>query len=34
MAREGRDLIVIWFAVCGTCDSAAIDKETRFVVGY
>ena len=34
MEREGRELIVIWFAGCGTGDSAAIDKETEYVVGY
>lgn len=31
---EGRDVLVIWFACCGTGDSAAIDKETGEVIGY
>jgi hypothetical protein len=34
MEMEGRDVIVIRFACCGTGDSAAIDKETGEVIGY
>jgi hypothetical protein len=32
--QDGREVIIVIFACCGTGDSAVIDKETGEVVGY